>query len=173
MFYWLESMTVVLSFLKIFSLRKTIAYFFNISENLQENQGKSYISGISWAFKIKLQILDVATLQILDVATYIAMFLPDSNNCFLICLIRYVYICFYYFLIFCSCFRLAKPAIHYFIHPPPPPPLYTTRSPMRAEEEVCAAEGCHNKALTKEGCESKLGTYLAPFARTACYIQYF
>ena len=105
-------MTVVLSFLKIFSLRKTIAYFFNISENLQKNQGKSHISGISWAFKIKLQILDVAT--------YIAMFLPDSNNCFLICLIRYVYICFHYFLIFCSCFRLAKPAIHYFIHPPPP-----------------------------------------------------
>ena len=103
-------MTVVLSFLKIFSLRKTIAYFFNISENLQKNQGKSHISGISWAFKIKLQILDVAT--------YIAMFLPDSNNCFLICLIRYVYICFHYFLIFCSCFRLAKPAIHYFIHPP-------------------------------------------------------
>ena len=157
-------MTVVLSFLKIFSLRKTIAYFFNISENLQENQGKSHISGISWAFKIKLQILDVAT--------YIAMFLPDSNNCFLICLIRYVYICFHYFLIFCSCFRLAKPAIHYFIHPPPPL-LYTTRSPMRAGEEVCAAEGCHNKALTKEGCESKLVIYLAPFVGTACYIQYF
>ena len=62
-------MTVVLSFLKIFSLRRTIAYFFNISENLQENQEKSYISGISWAFKSKLQILGVAT--------YIAMFLPD------------------------------------------------------------------------------------------------
>ena len=44
---------------------------------------------------------------------------------------------------------------------------------MRAEEEVCAAEGCHNKALTKEGCESKLVTYLAPFVGTACYIQYF
>ena len=55
----------------------------------------------------------------------------------------------------------------------PPPLLYTTRSPMRAGEEMCAAEGCHNKALTKEGCESKLGIYLAPFARTACYIQYF
>ena len=124
-------MTVVLSFLKIFSLRKTIAYFFNISENLQENQGKSYISGISWAFKIKLQILDVAT--------YIAMFLPDSNNCFLICLIRYVYICFHYFLIFCSCFRLAKPAIHYFIHPPPPPtPLYYSVSYACGRGSVCS-----------------------------------
>ena len=98
-----------------------------------------------------------------------------TNNCFLICLIRYVYICFYYFLIFCSCFRRAKPVIDYFIHPPPhsPSPLYIIRCPMRAEEEVCAAEGCHNKALTKEGCESKLGTYLAPFVGTACYIQYF
>ena len=122
-------MTVVLSFLKIFSLRKTIPYFFNISENLQENQGKSYISGISWAFKIKLQILDVAT--------YIAMFLPDSNNCFLICLIRYVYICFHYFLIFCSCFRLAKPAIHYFIHPPPTP-LYYSVSYACGRGNVCS-----------------------------------
>ena len=91
-------MTVVLSFLRIFSLRKAIT-FFNISENLQENQEKkNCVSGISWAFKSKLQIVHVAT--------YIEMFLPRSNNCFLICLVRYIHICLYYFLIFCFCFHL-------------------------------------------------------------------
>ena len=49
--------------------------FFNISKNLQENRQKNYIFGICWAFKSKLQIILAAT--------YIALFLRDSNNCFL------------------------------------------------------------------------------------------
>ena len=61
-------------------------------------QQKDYISGIFWAFKSKLQIVHAAT--------YIALFLPDSNNCFFICLVPYIHICLYYFLILCFYFHL-------------------------------------------------------------------
>ena len=37
---------------------------------------------------------------------YVALFLPDSNNHFFICLVPYIPICFYYFLILCFCFHL-------------------------------------------------------------------
>ena len=74
-FHWLELITEILSFLKLFSVRKTALGFFNISETLPECQQKNYISGIFWAFKRQLQILHAAT--------YITLFLPDSNNCFL------------------------------------------------------------------------------------------
>ena len=47
-----------------------------------------------WSFKCNVQIIHVAT--------YIALFLPDSNKRFLICLVRYIHICFYYFQILCS-----------------------------------------------------------------------
>ena len=49
--------------------------FLNISNNLQENRQRNYIPGIFWAFKSKLQIILAAT--------HIALFLPDTNNCFL------------------------------------------------------------------------------------------
>ena len=72
--------------------------FLNISETLPEYQQKNYISGIFWAFKSKLQIIHAAT--------YIALFLPDSYNCFFKCLVLYVHICLYYFLILCFYFHL-------------------------------------------------------------------
>ena len=43
---------------------------------------KNYISGIFRAFKSKLQIIPAAI--------YIALFLPDSNKCFFICLVSYI-----------------------------------------------------------------------------------
>ena len=67
--------------------------FFNISETLPEYQQKIYISGIFWAFKI--------TLQIIHAPSYIALFLPDSNNSLFICLVPYIHICLYYCLVLC------------------------------------------------------------------------
>ena len=49
--------------------------FCNISEDLPEYQLKNYISSLFWAFKSKLQIIHAAS--------YVVLFLPDSNNCFL------------------------------------------------------------------------------------------
>ena len=80
--YWFKLITEVLSFLHIFSVRKQPLSFFTISENLRENRQKNYISGIFRAFKSKLQIIPAAT--------YIALFLPDSNKCFFICLVSYI-----------------------------------------------------------------------------------
>ena len=73
-FNWLELITEILSFLQIFSARKTTTQLFNISETLQKYQQKNDISGKFWAFKSKSQKIDAAT--------YIAMFLRDSNNFF-------------------------------------------------------------------------------------------
>ena len=80
--YWFKLITEVLSFLHIFSVRKQTLSFFTISENLRENRLKNYIFGIFWAFKSKFQIIHAAT--------YIALFLPDSNKCFFICLVSYI-----------------------------------------------------------------------------------
>ena len=55
----LELISEILGFLQIFSVRKTTTCFFNISENLQENQ--NYISDIFWTFKSKLQIIHATT----------------------------------------------------------------------------------------------------------------
>ena len=44
MFYWLEMITEILSFLQIFNVRKTTIQFFNISKNLQENRQKKYMA---------------------------------------------------------------------------------------------------------------------------------
>ena len=63
MFYWLEMITEILSFLQIFNVRKTTIQFFNISKNLQENRQKNYIHGIFWAFKGKLQIILIAGIR--------------------------------------------------------------------------------------------------------------
>ena len=57
---WLELITVILSFLKIFSWEKQPLSYFNISENLQENQWKYYISDFFWDFEIKLHKICVA-----------------------------------------------------------------------------------------------------------------
>ena len=38
--------------------------------------------------------------------TYIALFLPDSNKCFFICLVLHIHTCPYYFLILCFYFHL-------------------------------------------------------------------
>ena len=59
---------------------------------------KNNIPGIFWAFKSKLQIILAAT--------YMALFLPETNNCFRMCIIPYIHICFYYFLILCFYFHL-------------------------------------------------------------------
>ena len=45
-------------------------------------------------------------MQINHAVAYIALFLPDCNNCFFIYLVPYIYICPYYFLILCFYFHL-------------------------------------------------------------------
>ena len=72
---------------------------FLIFQKLCQNiNKKNYISDIFLAFRIKLQIIHAAT--------YIALLLPDSNNCFFICLLPYIHICLYYFLILCFYFHI-------------------------------------------------------------------
>ena len=61
------------------------------------NKKESYISVIFWAFKSKLQITHAVT--------YIALFLPNSNNCFFLRLVPYIHTCLYYFQILCFCFH--------------------------------------------------------------------
>ena len=78
-------------------MRKTTTRFFNISKFYKKINKRNYVSGILWAFKSKLQII----LQ----DTYIALLLPDSNNCF-ICIVPYIHICFFYFFILCFYFHL-------------------------------------------------------------------
>ena len=107
----MKLITETLSFLQRFSVRKTTTqlfqYFrnsikkninFRISIKSQNINKKNYISSIFWAFKSKLQIIHGAA--------YIALFLPDSNNRFFICLFPYIHICLYYFLILCFYFHL-------------------------------------------------------------------
>ena len=67
--------TEILIFLQIFNVRTTTTFFLIFPKNLQENRQRNYISGIFCAFKSKWQIILAAT--------YTALFLPDSNNCFL------------------------------------------------------------------------------------------
>ena len=38
-------------------------------------------------------------LEINHAAIYIALFLPDSNNCFFVCLVSYTHICFNYYVL--------------------------------------------------------------------------
>ena len=94
-FHWLELITEILSFLKIFSLRKTTTQLFYYFRNSARISG---IKTIFWAFKSKLQIIHAAT--------YITLFLPDSNNCFFICLVLYIPFCLNYFLILRFYFHL-------------------------------------------------------------------
>ena len=51
------------------------------------------MSTIFWVFKSKLQAVHAVT--------YITLFLLGPNNCFFICLLPYIPICFYYFHILC------------------------------------------------------------------------
>ena len=71
-FHWLELITEILSFLQIFSMRKTTTQLYKY---FRKSATKKCISSIFWAFKSKLQIIHAAT--------YIGLFLPGSNNCFL------------------------------------------------------------------------------------------
>ena len=71
---------------------------FAIFQKLTDINKKTYISGIFWAIKTKLQIIHGAT--------YVSLFLSDSNNCFIICLVPYIPIFLYYSLISCFYFRL-------------------------------------------------------------------
>ena len=42
-FYWMEIITVTLSFLEILSLKKISSLFFNISKNLEQNQSPMFV----------------------------------------------------------------------------------------------------------------------------------
>ena len=77
-------------------MRKTptqLCYYFRKSAR---KSSKKTTYDIFWAFKSKLQIIHAAT--------YIELFPPDSNNCF-VCLVPYIHICLYYFLILCFYFH--------------------------------------------------------------------
>ena len=98
-FHWLELITEILSFLKIFSLRKTTTQLFYYFRNSARISG---IKTIFWAFKSKLQIIHAAT--------YITLF-AGSNNCFFIGLVPCIPICLYYFFILCFYFHLLFPSL--------------------------------------------------------------
>ena len=66
------------------------------------NNKKLYFWHI-WAFESKLLIIHAAA--------YIALFLSYSNNCFFICLVPYIPICLFYFLILCFYFHLLFPSL--------------------------------------------------------------
>ena len=72
--HWLELITETLSFLQIFSVRKTTTQLFKYFRK-SARKSKNYISDIVWAFKSKLQIIHQAT--------YI--------HCFLLNLIMFLY----------------------------------------------------------------------------------
>ena len=71
-FHWLELITKILSFLQIFSERKTTTQLFLFQKLCQNINKENYISSIFWTFKSKLQIIH-------DV-TYVTLFLPGSKN---------------------------------------------------------------------------------------------
>ena len=75
-FHWLEVIPEILSFLQMcLVFEKQPLGFFNISKHLLEHRQENYMPGKCWPFKGKLQIILAAS--------YIALFLPDSNNSFL------------------------------------------------------------------------------------------
>ena len=99
-FHWLELITD--AFYKYSVQEKHPLSFCNISETLSEYQQKNDISDIFWSFKSKLQIIHAAT--------YVALFLPDSNNCFFICLVPYLSQLFSHFVfLFSSSFSFSSP----------------------------------------------------------------
>ena len=108
-FNWLELIIEIQSFLQIFIVRKTttqLFWYFRISPKKNSKKistKKTIFMAYFCAFKSKLQIFDVAT--------YITLFLHDCNNCFIICLVPYIPICRYYFLIFCFYFLLLFPSV--------------------------------------------------------------
>ena len=88
-FHWLEVITEFLSFLQILSVRKNSDSLFKIFLKLCKKSTKqNYIPGIFWVFKSKLPIFLSAT--------YIALFLPDTNN--FLCMYKIIYS--YLFLLF-------------------------------------------------------------------------
>ena len=97
------SSSEILSFRQIFNESKKNRFFFLIFQKLCQNITKKTFLAYFWAFKSQLQIIHAAT--------YIALFLPDSKNCFFICLVPYIPICIYYFLILCFYFHLLLPSL--------------------------------------------------------------
>ena len=80
---WLELITEILSFLQIFNVTKTTTQLFQYSWKSSTKKKKKkeinkkiyiYILDTFWMFKGKLETIHVTT--------YIALFLPYSNNCF-------------------------------------------------------------------------------------------
>ena len=78
-FQWLELITEILSFLQIIRLRKQPLSFFNILENLQEDQQKNSISDMCLTFKSKLQITDLLTFTATSATCIYCFFLTLIN----------------------------------------------------------------------------------------------
>ena len=74
MFYGLELVNEILSFLQIFGVRKATSQFFKYFRKSARKWTKHDVFWHFSVFKSKLQIIHGAT--------YMALFLPDSNNCF-------------------------------------------------------------------------------------------
>ena len=89
--------------LSVFDHFVKLAFKWLIFQSFCQNINKISICGIFWAFK--------SSLQIIHAATYIALFLPDFNNCFFICLVPYIPICVYCFLILCFYFHFLFPSL--------------------------------------------------------------
>ena len=102
--HWLELIAAFLSFLNIFSLRKMIVNFLNISKNLRWNQQQTLKNpGRGWVFK--------SNLQKLYATTYIILFLPDPSSLITVSsmstnILPYLYLRFLFLLLLIALFFL-------------------------------------------------------------------
>ena len=101
----LARIPVTLNIPTIFSLGKTTPQFFDISENLQESQRKTFIPGTFWYFKSKLQIINVTNFfQSLVVVPLLSIRFPYVSTRFFLgffcCCFVFVSI-FTFFFLFC------------------------------------------------------------------------
>ena len=100
----LARIPVTLNIPTIFSLGKTTPQFFDISENLQESQRKTFIPGTFWYFKSKLQIINVTNFfQSLVVVPLLSIRFPYVSTRF-----------FLFFFVFVLFLFLFSPSFSYF-----------------------------------------------------------
>ena len=93
-FHWLELIAVIQGSLKIFSLKKTLTSFFNILENLQENESRRLVFWKVYTFPLKKvrlwqyiaqknQLLNFTIIVFLEAVTshlYFVNFFSTNNN---------------------------------------------------------------------------------------------
>ena len=110
LFHWLEVITEILSFQQIFNVRKKKnIQFFEFSKNLKKIDKKTIFLGYFGPLKANYRLF----LQLITLHYFFLTLL------FFICIIPYIHICSYYFLILCFYFHLLflnLPATKHILH---------------------------------------------------------